>query len=1711
MATSSAGKASERDQTPSTRDEIEVTSHDQSDDSDYEIVNAKLARFLRKSNLKKAHAPLIDLDLIDEDITNNSTDIHRNSWVAARIKNYLTTKRCHNDILLVEYQEDFEEWTEEDFDKINKDILRELRNALVFKGVNIKKGAGKKIARSLAVALNWEYSPAWTAESLNNERFAPDTRAHYFQRMAERGDRLPTFPHPSHGKERKVQFQQQDDDGADGANTDGFGTIPSIEHEDTLAKVSIPGVFPSDRTQFPTSYVSQRPVDAVRSSPLGPQIRTPPVAPILRPPSVAPSVPAFTARTLPRSVAKQVEDLPPPNVPNEAIEPTTVVAFNKVWRKEDSYTGENYDVLDDRIRLFMRTCRAIGIRPGQYADIFNWAVQGAAKDYMIHSMPEGLCFADMYVCLKNHFDTENAHAAYYVEWTCRTFESTKNEPENVGKPLPQILDSMLNKFALCQRALGNSYGGERILIDTVTRACRTSPEFDRAMEKSQDTYESLRSNLHASLTHYLAKQGTTFLTKATTRQGAVGSTHLVDRKYNSNRPHSKRQENDGQRSAKKRCWICGKEDHFSTMHSKTEQDEHKTKWRRQRQIDGRHPSKAAYAHFLMEYEGEEDSDSDNDFVDVAEYSDAAYFTMAATLSNNAFLHRLSGIVTDTPIPASQFLLDRYSSKTFQGILPDTGAASSSTAGLNQVKALQRERPDITLNKDQAGHAKITFGNGKPIESIGTVAVDTPVGLITFHVLETETPFLMCLDDMDRLQIYLDNTLDQLVSRSRGINVPVIRKWGHPWFFLAKEETAISFLAETELRRLHRRFGHPAAGALHRLLARAGHDDVKFETLATMEKFCHHCQMNAKAPTRFRFTIHDDCEFNYRIIVDVMFLDGRPVLHVVDEATAFHAGGFLKSLSAEHTWEKLKQCWSDTYLGPPDLIRHDLGTNFASAEFGKNARFAGITMEPIPVEAHWTIGKVERYHAPIRRAYEIFSAELPELSPDARLQAAFKAVNDTAGPNGLVPTLLVFGAYPRVNADSPPSATLARRAQATAKAMAELRKLAAKRKINDALNTRNGPDVTALTPSSLELGTDVRVYREKDKWTGPWKVLAVSPGKVTVDLPNGAGEFAATHVKPYHRHPDGIDIPTPDTADNQDPDDDAEPAIPFEYPAPVAPRKRGRPRKLPIPAQFMQSSTQFLSTKEQADFQLAIQLRNDGEISTPGAPFQESDAAEIDGLMIAGVLKPELWDAAKHSGIRIFKSRMVREVKGKGTGSPYEKSRLVVQGYGDEEKKSLLTQSPTIQRCSQRLILALAPTLMLQGMTLELRDISQAYVQSKSTLAREFLMRLPIELKDRYPGGTILRVMKPLYGIAEAGLHWFATYTNHHQDKLFMEPSAYDPCLLITKAGKPFGMTGLQTDDTLMLGEPAFMALEEAELKRAQFRAKERQDLTGGSTGDFNGCRLSFDHDYMVITQKGQADRIELATNKAEYVEQRARGAYIASICQPEATFDFSVAAQAVDPTDADLKQLNARLLWQQDNKPRGLRFVPLDLSTAKLMVFADGSFANNKDLTSQIGYVICLVNEEITPESFTVTGNLVHWQSSKCKRVTRSVLASEIYGLVNGFDLGYVLAETLRTIMNRLDLPPIPLVICTDSYSLYDCLVKLGTTTEKRLMIDLMALRQSYERREISEIRWINGEDNPADAMTKSSANRALEGLVSSNSLTVRLEAWVERKGTAST
>ena len=273
-------------------------------------------------------------------------------------------------------------------------------------------------------------------------------------------------------------------------------------------------------------------------------------------------------------------------------------------------------------------------------------------------------------------------------------------------------------------------------------------------------------------------------------------------------------------------------------------------------------------------------------------------------------------------------------------------------------------------------------------------------------------------------------------------------------------------------------------------------------------------------------------------------------------------------------------------------------------------------------------------------------------------------------------------------------------------------------------------------------------------------------------------------------------------------------------------------------------------------------------------------------------------------------------------------------------------------------------------------------------------------------------------------------------KLLMTTSTYDPCFLVTRTKDQFGVVGMQTDDTIILADEKFSVLEEDELVKAKFAAKPKQKLSHAEPLIFNGCVLTQDADVdsMSLRQKEQGKKIKLIDTNSEdlyqsYVEQRARGAYIASICQPEATFDLSVAAQHQEPSKDDAIALNKRLQWQMDNLDRGLTYMSLDLSKVKLFVFVDGAFANNKDLSSQIGYTIIMENEAMENDNeFTIVENIIHWSSVKSKRVTRSVLASEIYGMVSGVDIAIAINTTLKMITDQLGLPEIPMIACTDSY-----------------------------------------------------------------------------------
>ena len=95
----------------------------------------------------------------------------------------------------------------------------------------------------------------------------------------------------------------------------------------------------------------------------------------------------------------------------------------------------------------------------------------------------------------------------------------------------------------------------------------------------------------------------------------------------------------------------------------------------------------------------------------------------------------------------------------------------------------------------------------------------------------------------------------------------------------------------------------------------------------------------------------------------------------------------------------------------------------------------------------------------------------------------------------------------------------------------------------------------------------------------------------------------------------------------------------------------------------------------------------------------------------------------------------------------------------------------------------------------------------------------------------------------------------------MNQSTYDPCLLYST--EPFGLVGLQTDDTLFVATEKFAEQEQIQLSKAGFLAKEREKLTPDHDLKFNGGIIHLEaNGSITITQERQCKNLKLVSKAA---------------------------------------------------------------------------------------------------------------------------------------------------------------------------------------------------------------------------------------------------------
>src|SRR6266702_8774206 len=108
------------------------------------------------------------------------------------------------------------------------------------------------------------------------------------------------------------------------------------------------------------------------------------------------------------------------------------------------------------------------------------------------------------------------------------------------------------------------------------------------------------------------------------------------------------------------------------------------------------------------------------------------------------------------------------------------------------------------------------------------------------------------------------------------------------------------------------------------------------------------------------------------------------------------------------------------------------------------------------------------------------------------------------------------------------------------------------------------------------------------------------------------------------------------------------------------------------------------------------------------------------------------------------------------------------------------------------------------------------------------------------------VLKPLYRIAEAGTHWWATYSKHYKEKLLITTSIFNPYFLIITTGTPFRIVNIQTDNIIILGNNQFLVLKENKLIKVNLIVKPKEKLSLITLLLFNRYILSLNKDSITL-------------------------------------------------------------------------------------------------------------------------------------------------------------------------------------------------------------------------------------------------------------------------
>lgn len=184
---------------------------------------------------------------------------------------------------------------------------------------------------------------------------------------------------------------------------------------------------------------------------------------------------------------------------------------------------------------------------------------------------------------------------------------------------------------------------------------------------------------------------------------------------------------------------------------------------------------------------------------------------------------------------------------------------------------------------------------------------------------------------------------------------------------------------------------------------------------------------------------------------------------------------------------------------------------------------------------------------------------------------------------------------------------------------------------------------------------------------------------------------------------------------------------------------------------------------------------------------------------------------------------------------------------------------------------------------------------------------------------------------------------------------------------------------------------------------------------FTGLHISSSKSHYELSQRNYVEKLGLLQNDTTFemfCSMRTKLAWVVN-SRPDIACAVSFASQITPSTftSESFKSLNKIIKHLKSTADLSLKYPRFDLDTIHITVYSDSSFNNNSDHTSQLRYVILLMD-----------GNnrccIIQYSSHKSRRVVRSSAAGETIALADEFDQSFILKYDIERMLWKRGITP---------------------------------------------------------------------------------------------